>query len=114
MVSIRHFHGLFMHSVVMDFRLFVLLDITLYGLFLGLHSLDIGELGKICKRLLVRWAHAILRIPDFDSPGLSFLRSAPFPMLLVLHEFPLRSDTLLLKLSMLCLAFIFLDALLNL
>ena len=44
-ISIRHFHGLFMHSVVMNFLLFVLLNITLYGLFLGLHSLDIGKLS---------------------------------------------------------------------
>ena len=44
-ISIRHFHGLFMHSVVMNFLLFVLLNITLYGLFLSLHSLDIGKLS---------------------------------------------------------------------
>ena len=103
-----------MHSVLMDFLLFVLLDITLYGRFLGLHSLDIGKLSQICKGLLVVLADAILRILGRETSGMSLLGSAPFPVVLIVHEFPLRSNTLLRELSILCLTLVFLEALLHL
>lgn len=114
MISVRHFHVLLMHSVLVDFLLFVLLNITLYGLFLGLHSLDIRELSQICKGLLVVLADAVLGILDLDASGMSLLRSAPFPVVLRVHEFPLGSNTLLWELSILCLALILREALLNL
>ena len=49
LLSVRHLHRLLVHSMVLDFLLFVLLNVALDRLLLGLHALDVGELSEVGK-----------------------------------------------------------------